>query len=420
MRLLLIAFGSRGDVQPLLALGKGLKSAGYEVAIAAGTNFQAWVESSGFRFVSLGIDFQAVVNSDSGRAWLADSSDNPFKETDNMKRVMEEIAPTVSQHLLDAAKDVDVLVSGLPTLGLADAICEKTGKRHITIFLAPTTPGSDGASTMIPYVPRSVNILNRVSGYVNVYFMYWILGGFTNRFRQQLELTPLSYRDFLRRWTQTPIIYGVSPTVMPRSPEWGDNIHVTGFWYYTEGQNWQPSQALCDFLDAGDAPVYLGFGSMANKNPEATIKTMVEALEKAGVRGMIYTGWAGLKAETLPDSIYLLDGAPHDWLFPRMKAIVHHGGAGTTAAALRAGIPNTIVAHMGDQPYWGRRVYELGAGANWMRRHQFSTDRLAKAIDEMINSPQIKQRAAELGWQMRQEDGVTRAVEAFNTICAVK
>src|SRR5690606_22961822 len=141
---------------------------------------------------------------------------------------------------------------------------------------------------------------------------------------------------------------------------------------------------------------------------------MIEALQKTGKRGIIHTGWAGLHAKNLPDDIFLLDYAPHDWLFPQMAGVVHHGGAGTTGAALRAGVPNTVVSHMADQPYWGRRVYELEVGAPFIRRHELSSARLAEAILTMTTSPEIAENAVKLGAAIREEDGVAEAVKVFD------
>ena len=143
---------------------------------------------------------------------------------------------------------------------------------------------------------------------------------------------------------------------------------------------------------------------------------MIDALQQTGKRGIIYSGWAGLNAENVPDDIFLLDGAPHDWLFPRMAGVIHHGGAGTTAAGIRAGVPTTVVSHMADQPYWGRRVQELGVGAKFIRRHELTTERLVRAIREMTDNPQIGENAIALREKIRQEDGIAEAVKAFDTL----
>jgi UDP:flavonoid glycosyltransferase YjiC (YdhE family) len=213
-----------------------------------------------------------------------------------------------------------------------------------------------------------------------------------------------------------PVLYGVSPRVMPRDPKWRKDIFVTGFWFDEPDESWQPPAPLAGFLRAYPSPTYIGFGSMASKNPQATLHIIVDALKHSGQAGIVYSGWAGLRADELPDNILLIDGAPHDWLFPRMGAIVHHGGAGTTAAGLRAGIPATVISHMADQPYWGRRIYELGAGYKPIPRHELTAERLAEAITTMANSAAMKKNAAELGREIRQETGVANAVKAVNKI----
>lgn len=154
---------------------------------------------------------------------------------------------------------------------------------------------------------------------------------------------------------------------------------------------------------------------MATKNPQATLGIMVDALRQTGQAGIIYSGWAGLQASELPTNIFLLSGAPHDWLFPQMAAVVHHGGAGTSAVGLCAGVPATVVSHMADQPYWGRRLYELGVGAKPIPRHELTSARLAEAIQAMVSNAQMQAKAAEIGQQIRQERRVTNAVSAVKT-----
>jgi sterol 3beta-glucosyltransferase len=417
MRILLLGFGSRGDVQPLLALGHGLEAAGYEVAIGAGSNFRSLIENEGFIYEAIRTDMEQVVNSESGKEWINNSSDNPFREAQNMKRVLAETADETGEDAMGMISRADVVVSGLPTFTFAHGICKKLGKKHITINLFPFSPTAEGDATMIPYVPRRNFPLNRLSGYVQQYFLYWIFKDASNAFFAKQGIPAMNYGDYTRAYNkEVPIIYGVSPLVMPHPNDWKDSNFVTGYWFYDAPSDWNPSQALSDFLKAGEAPVYIGFGSMSNKNPEATAKLMIEALQASGKRGIIHTGWAGLRAENLPKEIFLLDFAPHDWLFPQMAAVVHHGGSGTTAAALRAGVPSVIVPHFGDQPYWGRRIHELGVGAAPIPRHKLNSERLAKAIQSMVNNPSMKEKATKLGAAIRQERGVENAVKAFDKL----
>lgn len=416
MKLLFLAFGSRGDVQPLVPLCIALRDAGYTVQLAAGSNFKGWVESKGIEFVDVGVDIEALMNSDTGKEWIENSSSSSLQEAKNMKRIFDDHTPVMGDEILRISPETDVLISNLPTFGIAHTVAEMMGKKHIRIMLAPLTPSSNADATMVPTVPRRKNPLNRLSGYIGIYFTYWMNKDAINAFRQKVGQKKWGFGDFARAWNQMPVLYGVSPLLIPPDPKWNEDTVVTGFWFDKIDEGWQPPAPLADFLQKYPASVYIGFGSMSTKNPEATMKIMVDALRQSGQAGIIYSGWAGLRANELPDNILLIDGAPHDWLFPRMAAVVHHGGAGTTAAALRAGVPATIVSHMADQPYWGRRVYELGVGAKPIPRHELSTERLAAAITEMVSSPEMKAKAAALGERIRQEKGVENGVKAINEI----
>lgn len=418
MKITLLAFGSRGDVQPILSLSDALVDAGYTVEIGAATNFQSWIEGRGHTYRSLDIDMHHLLNSDMGKAWIEESA-NSAQEARNMKRVLDATSEAVSEAMLAACQDADVLLSNLPTFGQVQAIAEKFGKRHIRVMLAPLTPSLYPEATMFPLVPWRKNALNRLSGYLGIYFMYWINQESTNAFRRRLGLSPWGYGDFARAWNQMPVLYGVSPRFLPRDEHWRADTIVTGYWYDWHDKppiDWQPPPALEQFLTDYPAPVYIGFGSMAAKNPQQTLATFIDALEQTGKPGIIYSGWAGLQTEQVPPQVLLIDDAPHAWLFPRMAALIHHGGAGTTATGAWAGVPATVVSHMADQPYWGRRLYELGIGARPMRRQQLSAHRLAQAIHTMTATPQMQQRAQKLAQEVRGENGVGAAIQAIDKI----
>lgn len=417
-RIVLFGFGSRGDVQPLIALGMGLQAAGYETALAAGINFEPLVREHGLGFEPIQVDVEAFMNTEVGKTWLNESSHNPMQELRNMQRMTEAIAEQVTDDIMQLVQRADVLVSGVLTVEAMETVAHAYHKRHIVGLLAPFTPTSSGAAGLQALLPRSETMLNRWWGYWIQSMLYRVLRGPSMGVRRRLNLPAVSAGDFMRAWNRTPTLLGVSPLVTPPPSDWPAHIHTTGYWFLDAPANWQPSPALHDFLEAGPPPVYVGFGSMSNRNPQATTRLIVEALQAAGQRGIIYGGWAGLHAEDLPPEIFLLDGAPHDWLFPRMAAVVHHGGAGTSAAGLRAGVPSTIVAHIGDQWYWGRRVHELGAGAPPLRRHQLTSERLAQVIRSMTQDRAMQARAAELGARIRAEDGVARAVEYVQQILA--
>lgn len=179
--------------------------------------------------------------------------------------------------------------------------------------------------------------------------------------------------------------------------------------------DWQPPAALEDFLETGPLPVYVGFGSMPSQRPEDAAAMVVEALQRNGLRGVLYGGWGGLRPEDLPEQIYVTGPVPHNWLFPRMAAIVHHGGAGTTAAGLWAGVPNIVTPFFGDQPFWGRQVHALGVGPQPIPRSKLTVDNLSEALHTVTTDTQLRERAAALGQRIRAEDGVARAVELIGS-----
>ena len=213
-----------------------------------------------------------------------------------------------------------------------------------------------------------------------------------------------------------PVLYGFSPAVIPVPADWDGNTHVTGYWFVDEIDGWTPPSALLDFLEAGTPPVYIGFGSMSNRNPRETAELIIRALKQIGQRAILLSGWGGLHSEDLPDSIFMIDSIPHSWLFPRVAAVVHHGGASTTAAGLRAGIPSVIVPFFGDQPFWGRRVAELGVGPNPIPRGKLTSERLANAIQQAVTDKGMHERAASLGAKIQTEDGIARAAEVIEQI----
>jgi sterol 3beta-glucosyltransferase len=243
---------------------------------------------------------------------------------------------------------------------------------------------------------------------------YRTYAGMVDEFRQDvlgLDKSPKSAGLlYMANHQPVPVLHAYSEHVVPRPHDWPDQAHVTGYWFLDRLTQWEPSAELQAFLEAGEPPVYVGFGSMAGRNPQGLTHIVIEALQQAQVRGLIATGWGGLDVNSLPDTIFKLDQAPHDWLFPRVAAVVHHGGAGTTAAGLRAGRPTIICPFFGDQPFWGRRVQALGVGSKPIPQKNLTVDKLAAAIREVTISESIQQNAAVLGEKVRQEDGIANAV----------
>jgi sterol 3beta-glucosyltransferase len=212
-----------------------------------------------------------------------------------------------------------------------------------------------------------------------------------------------------------PVLCGFSPAVLPPPADW-KNTCVTGYWFLNEAEDWTPPSALVSFLERGAPPVYIGFGSMGSRNPQQTADLVLQAIAITGQRAILQSGWGGLSTDDLPDSVFVVDAVPHSWLFPQVAAVVHHGGAGTTAAGLRAGVPTVIVPFFGDQPFWGRKIAALGVGTAPIPRKKLTAKLLATAIDQVVNDRSIRQNAADLGAKIRAENGLATVVDIVHKI----
>jgi sterol 3beta-glucosyltransferase len=211
------------------------------------------------------------------------------------------------------------------------------------------------------------------------------------------------------------ILYGLSPSVIPKPKDWGDNIHLTGFWFLDSTEDLEPTAELENFVESGSPPVYVGFGSMSNRKPEETADIVLQALKMTGQRAIMYSGWGSLQKSNVPSNVLMVDSAPHTWLFPRCSAVIHHGGAGTTAAGLRGGTPSIVVPFHGDQPFWGKLVAELSVGPKPIPHKKLTAKRLTQAIRD-AQSAEIRERARELGAMIQKEDGTANAIEIIKNL----
>lgn len=413
MRYLILALGTRGDVQPFVALGRGLQRAGHAVRLAADAHFAGMVRDYGLDFAPLTGDVRAIMDSPTMQEVFAKGR-NPVRLVRAMTREMRPIAHQLMTDVLHLSGDTEAIILGSLAFLAGFSVCEKLGLPGIPAFLQPLNPTRKFVNPLWPG-PALGRLYNYLSHYA-VFGIFWqLMRPAINDFRRNaLGLPKAGWRGPLLqdRWRKAPTLYGYSPVVLPRPSDYGPNIHVTGYWFLEAQSEWQPPAALQRFLEAGDPPVYIGFGSMNSNDPQATTDLMVEALQMTGQRGILLTGWGALGQRPLPPSIHTVESIPHDWLFPRCAAVVHHGGAGTVAAGLRAGRPTVVIPFFSDQPFWGRCVYKLGAGPKPIFRHKLTAQKLAAAL-EFAAQPPTQARAAEVGALIRAEDGVGQAVRAI-------
>jgi UDP:flavonoid glycosyltransferase YjiC (YdhE family) len=211
-----------------------------------------------------------------------------------------------------------------------------------------------------------------------------------------------------------PFLYGYSPAVIPTPSRWPVQRAVGGYWFLEDSLEWRPDPRISDFLQQGPAPLYVGFGSMTSGDPAAMTRIILEAVRRTDQRAVLSTGWGGLHAEDLPPTVLPIGFVPHDWLFARVSMAIHHGGAGTTAAVLKAGAPSIVVPFFADQFFWGKRICDLGLGPKPIPHKELSVESLEKAIKTVLEDSSMTDKAKEIGQAIRTEDGVASAVAAVN------
>lgn len=418
MRITIFAAGSRGDVQPCAVLGRGLLRAGFDVVLAAPENFADFVKGYGLRFHPLRGDVQQIMASETGQDFMEKSSGNLIKSIRSMRAMLEPVALQMAADAFEACRGAEALISLAVFATLAQSIAEV---REIPLILVEPTPVLPTRAFPAPGWPIQRNLgglHNRFSGHAMLRVLWQWYHPFVNKFRRRFNLPPYTGANFYQILTSTPLLGAYSPRVIPPPPDWPENVHVTGYWLPDSPSDWHPDHEFETFLDTGKPPVYVGFGSMAGSQPERLAAMVLEALAKSGQRGLLLTGWGGMRALSAPDSVFVVEAAPHSWLFPRTAAVVHHGGAGTTAEGLRAGVPSLILPFAVDQAFWGKRIRALGAGPEPIPLKKLTADKLAQAIREAVAQTGIRRRAAALGEAIRVEDGVGQAVSIIRQYLA--
>lgn len=411
MNLSILTAGSRGDVQPYIALGQALLKAGHSVRLATFGNFKPLVESSGLEFFPIRGDVVQVSRSQIGREAM--SPDNPLKVMLSFNQ-LKKLVGDLQQDFFNACSGADAIIYH-PGAAIGYFIAQQNKIPAILATPYAFTPTSDYPSLLFYHLPRlgkTYNILtHRVQAQIfwmtasQAIHLYW---------KGQFGHSPAHFGSpFSRQVTRRdPTVISYSEHVFPRPAGWPEHVHITGYWFLDEEAGWQPPRDLLNFLQAGDPPVYVGFGSVGDASlAKQKTRLVIEALKQSGKRGVLATGWNAMaKMENLPDWVYMIDSIPHSWLFPRMAAVVHHGGAGTTAAGFRAGIPSIILPYGNDQFAWGLRAFELGVGPRPISQKRLTADALSAAITSAFQ-PKVVEAASALGEKIRHERGAENAAE---------
>ncbi|PIM98351.1 UDP-glucuronosyl and UDP-glucosyl transferase [Handroanthus impetiginosus] len=414
LQIVMLIVGTRGDVQPFVAIGKRLQADGHRVRLATHSNFKEFVLSAGLEFYHLGGDPKVLAAyMVKNKGFLPSGPSEINTQRNQIKEIIFSLLPACTARDPDTNVEfkADAIIANPPAYGHTHVAEALKVPLHI-MFTMPWTPTSE--------FPHPLSRVKQQVGYSLSYqivdALIWLgIRDMINEFRKKrLRLRPVTYLSgSYSSPPDVPYAYIWSPHLVPKPKDWGPSIDVVGFCFLDLASNYVPPDSLVEWLKAGKEPIYIGFGSLPVEDPEKMTRIIVEALEKMGQRGIINKGWGGLGNLAEPkDFIYLLDNCPHDWLFTKCVAVVHHGGAGTTAAGLKAACPTTVVPFFGDQPFWGEQVHARGVGPEPIPVDEFSLEKLVDAIQFMLD-PQVKQRAVELAKAMENEDGVTGAVHSF-------
>ncbi|MFK0292800.1 glycosyltransferase [Streptomyces sp. NPDC090442] len=424
MKVLLVTHGTRGDVQPYLALARGLMTAGHEVTLMGPQSYAALAGSAGVPYVPL-VDGPLEVLTDPvvlranedrrglrgivrGARWLG--RNRPYC----VKLFGDLIAKTKGQPRPD-------VVAFTPWVS-AHHLAEWLQVPAVPVCFQPGwVPTPDLVNPLLSV--RLPSSLSRASYACTEWSIRTLYGSAVVRRRRQALDLPGRDLGILSRPDGRPatVLQAFDPSVLPGAPRYPATTHTTGFWHLPTNTDWHMPPSLRSFLEAGERPVYIGFGSMVGSRPTVTSRAVLAAVRKARVRAVMGVGRGGVMAPELErrqagDDVFFVDEAPHERLFPHMAAIAHHGGAGTTASALRSGRPQIVCPFMFDQPFWAQRMHALGLAPQPLPQYDLTVDRLAESLHHAVRDTKLAERAHQFGLRTTGRDGVAHAVEVLETV----
>jgi UDP:flavonoid glycosyltransferase YjiC (YdhE family) len=419
-KIVLLASGTRGDVQPYIALAQGLQDAGYLPTIATHDKYFQLVRSAGLEFLALGGNPSDLMTREGGQSALTYDGNlvRNIKATWEYMRNAQPVYRSMLTNAWLASQDADLIVAGLPSLW-AVHIAEALEIPCIWAFLQPVVRTSHFPSAILPIKLPNQPILNWISHRVieQVTWQPWRI--LINEWRVR-ELG-LKGAPFQGKWTrissgQMLVLNAYSHYIQPKPPDWPPKHHITGYWFNKAPRTTPNNTSIYKFLEQGRPVVYIGFGSPGNRQPEKVFRVITEVAAKLNIHAIVDLPETTI-TEGLRRSKFIMSGQglPHDWIFQKVAAVIHHGGAGTTAASLRAGTPAVITPLAVDQFFWADRLTQLGASPPPIPQRAMSASKLAEAVELALYSPGLRSRTQELSELIRKEDGVVNAVQLIQS-----
>lgn len=416
MYLTILGIGSRGDVQPLIPLALRLTAAGHQVRLATHRNFEVLVRSWNLNFYPISGDAAAFYSGAAGVAFR----DRMRGDPERYKRFVENYLGAYMERLLtecwEASQGADVILSW-PWTRMGPSFAEKLGIRCILMSLSPVTylPTSAFANPYQGvYQPGQSGAYNFES-WAQAKPLFAVGQELFHTWRHRFGLPRLEADAEQDHYRALPHLFCWSRHVLPKPHEWPDHMSITGFWFLDHEPGFEPPDELRCFLEAGDPPVVLGFGSQVQTSgglsAQALTEMVVRAVEASGQRAIFVSGFGGLRGTGLSQSVLTINNVLYSWLLPRSAALIHHGGAGSMADGLRVGLPGMGIPFGYDQPLWAHRIHELGLGPAPIPAGELTAERLAASIVDLLQNAAYRRNAASIAAKLREEDGVGCAVE---------
>lgn len=402
--IVILTAGTYGDVVPHVGLGQRLSATGHRVTVGTTARFAATITAAGLAFQELpASDPREVAATERGEAASRAGLPGMLSATRTAAEIMRRPIPA----MIDIVESADVVLCTAATSLLAAPIAEARGLPCVVLSLQPIEP----TRTHGPALLGGRNLggpLNRAVPAMFARLGFRFFSGLVADLRTRLDLPPTPASGY--RPDELTLLHGISPTVYPRPIDWRAGVDVVGYWWPpAPAEGWQPDPALTAFLADGSTPVYVGFGSMGTGDGPRLSHVVRQALDLSGRRAIVARGWAELTVEG-PD-VLTVDDVPHSWLFPQVAAVVHHGGAGTTAAGLRAGVPAVPVPFGYDQPFWARRLTDLGVAPRALPARRITGEQLAASINDAVTDAARRNDASSLAEDLASEDGAARVVD---------
>lgn len=405
MRITMLSVGSTGDVRPYVLLGREFRARGHQVTISAFPRFRDMVEEAGLSFSPIRGSAEAMMAS------IMAPNTNAFTYLPRLWKGVRDAAPQMLSDMMESCRNADAMVCNFFG-SVFYSIAEKFDIPCIQTQLFPMDPTGD-----FPISAVRNQHLGSLVNKTTYRLGYFVIGSVEKqilhswRFENGMPERKPSFSPDYRVGTHTiPVIYAISSSLVPRPAEWDSRIRVSGFWFDESPVSWSPPPALEDFLANGAPPVYIGFGSMNSGDMNKLISISLRSLHAAGLRAVFSTGWNGRDLKSA-GSVFFTENIPHDWLFPRVSAVVHHAGAGTTAAGLRYGKPTLAIPFAGDQAFWGNQVRRAGCGPRPIPRTALSVRKMTAALTDLVSNSSYRDSARRISEAFAREHGVRTAAD---------